>query len=92
MTRSVAEARPRERIEVGGVVVALTHRPSSEPPGLVARLDDGTGEIDLVWLGRRDVPGITPGRRLVAEGMVCTGAHRPTIFNPAYELLREDSP
>lgn len=92
MTRTLAETRPRERTEVGGVVVAVTYRPPGAPPGLVARLHDGTGELDLVWLGRRRIPGITPGRRLVAEGMVSAGAHRPTIFNPAYRLLREDTP
>ncbi len=92
MTRTLAEARPRERTQVGGVIVAVTYRPPGEPPGLVARLHDGTGELDLVWLGRRRIPGITPGRRLLAGGMVCSGTHRPTIFNPAYRLLREDTP
>lgn len=70
--------------------MAVTYRPSGS--SLVARLHDGTGELDLVWLGRRHIPGITPGRRLVAEGVIYSGDQRPTIFNPAYRLLPEDSP
>jgi len=88
----VARVRPRERAEVEGVLLSVTSRPSGGPPGVVARLSDGTGELDLVWLGRRHIPGIDPGRRLVAEGMVYSGRQRPTIFNPAYRLLREDTP
>jgi len=88
---SVAEAPSRRRTRVDGVLVAVTYRPSGSPVGLVGRLTDGTTEVDLVWLGRREIPGITPGRRLVAEGVVHPGGLRPTIFNPAYRLLREDS-
>ncbi len=91
MPQPVAHTRPRHRAEVGGVVVAVTRPPRGTAPGLVARLHDGTGDLDLLWLGRRDVPGITPGRRLVAEGMVSAGTARPTIVNPAYRLLREDT-
>jgi len=91
VTSTLAQARPRERTRAGGVVVAVTYRPPGAPPGVVARLHDGTGELDLVWLGRRDIPGITPGRRLDVEGMVCPGPHRPMMYNPAYRLLREDT-
>ena len=86
----MAHALPRQRTRSEGVLVAVTYRPAGA--GLVARLHDGTGELDLVWLGRRHIPGITPGRRIVAEGVVYSGDQRPTIFNPAYRLLREDTP
>lgn len=84
-----APARRRRRVE--GVLVAVTYRPAGTPAGLVGRLHDGRDEVDLVWLGRREIPGITPGRQLVAEGVVCSGSQRPAIFNPAYQLLREDT-
>lgn len=41
----------------------------------------------LVWLGRRTIPGIVPGARLRVHGLVTTVRTRPTMFNPAYELL-----
>ncbi len=87
----MSEVPTRRRTRVDGVLVAVTYRPSGSPLGLVGRLSDGTTEVDLVWLGRREIPGITPGRRLVAEGVVHSGGLRPTIVNPAYRLLREDS-
>lgn len=91
MSQSLAEAPARRRTRVDGVLVAVTYRPSGTPVGLVGRLSDGSTEVDLVWLGRREIPGIAPGRRLVAEGVVHRDGVRPIIFNPAYRLLREDS-
>jgi hypothetical protein len=78
--------RPRVRAEVSGVLRSVTYRPQDKVPALLAELYDGSGSVDLVWLGRRDVAGIQPGRRLVASGMVCPGHRRNTIFNPRYEL------
>jgi hypothetical protein len=81
-----AETHLRERAEVSGVLRAVTYRPQGAVPALVAEVYDGSGSIDLVWLGRRDVLGITPGRRIIASGMVCPGQRRHTIYNPTYEL------
>jgi RecG-like helicase len=83
----VAEVVPRRRAVVAGTVTALTYRPRSQTPALTARLSDGTGSLGLIFLGRHDVPGIEPGRRLVAEGMVYDDHGRPAMFNPAYRLL-----
>ncbi|WP_127127574.1 OB-fold nucleic acid binding domain-containing protein [Georgenia sp. SYP-B2076] len=83
----VAELVPRRRAVVAGAISALTYRPRGQSPALVARLFDGSGSIDLVFLGRHDIPGIEPGRRLVAEGMVYEDAGHRTIFNPSYELI-----
>ena len=51
-----------------------------------AELWDGTGQVTLVWLGRRDIPGIQPGRRIVVHGRLTNRKGEPTIFNPSYEL------
>jgi hypothetical protein len=39
-----------------------------------------------VWLGRREIAGIAPGRRLRIDGLVCLVDGRRTVFNPRYEL------
>lgn len=83
----VAELVPRQRATVAGVVAALTYRPRDETPALVVQLFDGSGMVDLVFLGRRDVPGIEPGRRMTATGMVAEGRARRAVYNPAYDLL-----
>lgn len=86
-TVPVADLVARRRARVAGTVTALTYPPASEHPALVARLADGTGVLELVFLGRRDVPGIEPGRRLVVEGTVVEDRGRRLVYNPAYTLL-----
>ena len=81
---------PRRRARVAGVLRAVTYAPRGSSASLCAELFDGTASIRLCWTGRRAVPGIEPGRRLLAEGMVAGSAPdgpRLTIHNPRYELL-----
>jgi hypothetical protein len=53
---------------------------------LQAELFDGSASIDLVWLGRRRVAGIEPGRTIMARGRVGVHDGRLAIYNPWYEL------
>lgn len=89
-TQPVESCQARHRALVSGVIRSVTYAPAGGAPALVAELYDGSGRIDLVWLGRRQIVGISPGRRLIAEGMVCppdSGQAHPQIFNPSYRLL-----
>ncbi|MBZ2195657.1 OB-fold nucleic acid binding domain-containing protein [Occultella gossypii] len=93
-TQPVGRCHARSRATVSGVVRAVTFAPAAAGPALVAELYDGSGSLDLVWLGRREIPGIEPGRRLVAEGMITSadfGRTHATMFNPEYRLLAPDS-
>lgn len=78
--------RVRTRAQVSGVLRSVTYRPQDRVPALLAEVYDGSGSVDLMWLGRRDVAGIQPGRRIVATGMICPGKRRNTIYNPRYSL------
>jgi hypothetical protein len=82
----VAECPNRERVSVHGVLRTVTLRPRGGTPSLEAQLWDGTGTVELVWLGRRRIGGIEPGRAIVASGLITTAEGRRTIFNPLYEL------
>ena len=82
----VASTKDRTRASVSGVVRSVTLRPRQGVPALEAELYDGSGTLDLVWLGRREIAGIEPGRRLRVDGLVCTVDGRRTVFNPRYEL------
>src|SRR5580698_75079 len=82
----IAEGRHREVVNVTGTLRAVTLRPRGPSLTMEADLWDGTGNITLVWLGRRDIPGIEPGRRIVVRGRLATIKGEPTIFNPTYEL------
>ena len=82
----VSDLRDRAQATVSGVLRSVTLRPREGVPALEAELYDGSGSLDLVWLGRRQIHGVEPGRRLRAEGLVCTVDGRRTVFNPRYEL------
>ena len=83
---AVGRLRPRTRSEVFGVLRSVTTRPRQRVPALEAELYDGTGSLQVVWLGQRRIAGIEPGRRLRLSGFVCVHDGRPTMFNPRYEL------
>lgn len=87
-TDLASQCRPREKRTLSGVLRSVTYAPKGARPELVAELYDGSGSIDLVWLGRREIPGIEPGRRLKVTGRVGRDdAHRLVMYNPAYTLL-----
>ncbi len=82
----IADSQQRERVELAGTLRAVTMRPSGGSLSMEAELWDGTGQVTLVWLGRRNIPGIQPGRRIVVRGRLTSRKGEPTIFNPTYEL------
>jgi hypothetical protein len=82
----VADLPRRERVTVAGTLRTVTLRPRAGVPALVADLYDGSGSVCLIWLGRREIPGIDPGRSIVAYGRITSDGEHPVIFNPRYEL------
>jgi hypothetical protein len=83
----IAELAVRQRATVCGTLRSVTLRPRAGVPALEAELYDGSGSISLVWLGRRHIAGIEPGRRLRVSGMVTDAEGMVSIFNPGYELV-----
>jgi hypothetical protein len=83
---AVSDLKVRHRGSAAGVLRSVVLRPREGIPTVEAELYDGSGSLDLVWLGRRTIAGIEPGRRIRVEGMVCDVGGRRTLFNPRYEL------
>jgi RecG-like helicase len=83
----VARCGERTVVTVLGTVRSMTLRPRAGAPTLEVELYDGTAVVTLVWLGRREIAGISPGRRLRATGRIATNDGRRMIFNPRYELV-----
>ena len=82
----IAESHNGEMVDVAGTLRAVTLRPRGENMTMEADLWDGTGSINLVWLGRRNIPGVQPGRRIIVHGRLASIKGEPTIYNPSYEL------
>ena len=92
---SQVEQLPCERVKniecgevaiVGGRVRSVKFTPTANVPVLEAELFDGSAAVMLVWLGRRRIAGIEPGRKLLARGRVGVHSGRLAIYNPWYEL------
>ncbi len=85
--QSIAEVHYRQRVRVAGRVKSVRVQPKAGTTNLECVLTDGTGGLLLVFQGRPRIPGIEPGARLVAEGMVGAWGRRLAILNPDYELV-----
>jgi hypothetical protein len=85
--QSIADAPDRERVTLRGALRTVTLRPRGGVPALEAELNDGSGVITIVWLGRRRIAGIEPGRAIEVQGRI--GAHDGVrvMYNPRYELI-----
>ncbi|MGL5857706.1 MAG: OB-fold nucleic acid binding domain-containing protein [Angustibacter sp.] len=77
----------RQQACVCGTLRSVTLRPRGGVPALEAELYDGTGSLTVVWLGRRTIGGVEPGRRIRVRGRVANRGGHPVLFNPAYELI-----
>ncbi|MEU9608254.1 OB-fold nucleic acid binding domain-containing protein [Streptomyces sp. NPDC048057] len=82
----IADCGDRQIVRVTGTLRTVTLRPRAGVPALEAELFDGTEPLDVVWLGRRSIAGIEPGRRLIASGRISMSHGRRVLFNPKYEL------
>ncbi|MFN2608235.1 MAG: OB-fold nucleic acid binding domain-containing protein [Acidimicrobiales bacterium] len=85
----IGEAQARQEVAVVGEISSLRIVPRAGSPSLEAAISDGTGCLVAVWTGRRQIAGISPGRRLVVAGRANPGSGdtRLYLYNPRYELL-----
>jgi amino acid transporter len=86
---AVADARWRDRITVQGRVRSVRVAPQRDTPTLELVLDDGTGTLSVVFLGRRALAGVGIGTHLEATGTVGLHKARLAILNPEYRILAD---
>jgi hypothetical protein len=84
----VGRAEPRSIVRVAGVVEALRLRPRQSVPQIEAQISDGTGSVTAVWVGRRSIPGLALGVRMIIEGRLAQSADGLQIMNPRFEFGR----
>jgi RecG-like helicase len=83
----LADAPPRGRVKIAGVVSRITVIPMEGNEMLEALVSDGTGEVTVVFMGRRSIPGLSLGTRVVVEGALGELRGKPRIVNPRFELV-----
>jgi hypothetical protein len=80
------DCRSGEEATVMGRIRSVELCPTSQAATLEAELFDGTQGVTLIWLGRRRIPGIEPGRTIKVRGRMAERDGQKVLYNPYYEL------
>ena len=78
---------PRTRVSTGGEVTSVRIVPRAGAPALEVTLGDGHGIATAVFLGRRKIAGMVPGKRIAISGMVARDGKRLLLYNPEYSFV-----
>ena len=84
---AIDQLRPRTVAKVVGEISSVRIVPRAGAPSLEVGVSDGRATLTTVFFGRKKIAGLSPGRRLVVEGMVAPHGNRAFMYNPIYELL-----
>lgn len=79
--------RDRAKVVVSGRITSLRLSKGSGSVWLEADLNDGTGVVTLVWMGRRAIAGVAEGRRIKVSGRLTRRGDSLVVYNPDYRLL-----
>jgi RecG-like helicase len=85
--KPIADAPSRSLVVVAGRVKSVRVQPLAGVATLRATIVDDSGQLTIVFLGRRHVAGIEPGRHLLCEGVIGEQQGRRQMLNPVYRLL-----
>jgi RecG-like helicase len=85
-TVRIGEATPRDHVRIAGVIKRITVFPMQGQESLEALVSDGTGEIVVVFMGRRGIGGLTLGTRVVVEGVIGVQHGAVRMINPRLEF------
>jgi hypothetical protein len=83
----IVDCAERTPVRLRGTLKNVTLRPRGGVPALEAELFDGSDSLVLVWLGRREIAAITPGRSIEVQGRIGRQGTDRVIYNPRYTLL-----
>lgn len=83
----IKEIEPRSRVATGGEVRSVRIVPRAGAAALEVTISDGTASATAVFLGRRKIAGMAPGRRVALQGMVARDGKQLLLYNPDYTFL-----
>ena len=86
MARRLADAADRHRVVATATVRSVHILDVGPASSCICEVDDGTGQMAVVFLGRPEVPGVTKGTLLTLEGTARMDGGRLVVWNPRYRL------
>ena len=90
VARKIADAVPRGRVVVTGVVNSARETSVHGTASYECLIDDRTGELGLLFLGRRNIAGMVTGTRCTVEGTARMDGGRLVVWNPLYRIEGSD--
>jgi RecG-like helicase len=82
----IADAPARQAVKIAGVIKRMTVFPMQGKESLEALVSDGTGEVVVMFMGRRGISGLTLGTRVVVEGVLAEQRGELRMMNPRLEF------
>jgi hypothetical protein len=89
-TQLIVGVRPQSRVALAGMIRSTGTVIVGNGVAYHFKLVDGSGEIDVLFLGRRSVPGLLPGTRVLVEGRVGSHDCKLALWNPRYQIEPSD--
>ncbi len=82
----------RTPVQIAGEIRSVRIVPRAGAASLEATVQDGRGTVTAVFLGRRKIAGLSPGRRVLLQGVVSgqDATKHDTgwlMYNPVYQLV-----
>jgi RecG-like helicase len=78
--------RPQERVSLAGTILKTETVRVGGSPVYRCVLADDWGELDLLFLGRATIAGLTSGIRCSIQGTVTVHRGRLAVWNPRYQV------
>ncbi len=86
IARRVADARVRERVVVTGKVVDAERCTWRGSAAQIFTIDDGTGQLSIVFGGVRSIPGMVEGANCTVEGTALGDERGIVLWYPLYRF------
>jgi hypothetical protein len=83
----IGDARARVRARFEGQIRRIRIQPQAAVPTLEIVVEDDSGRLSALFMGRRGIAGMECGGRLAIEGTPVSTERGLTLYNPAYDLL-----
>jgi two-component system sensor histidine kinase KdpD len=88
----ISDVRARDRVRVTGTIISAQTTAIGSSLAYRCVLADGTGELDLLFLGRAAIAGLAAGIRCSIEGVVTARGARLAVWNPRYQVQPAEAP
>ncbi|MHB8320228.1 MAG: single stranded DNA-binding domain-containing protein [Acidimicrobiales bacterium] len=86
VARRISDVRPRGRLVVTGTIVAVGTVKVGRSESFSCEVDDGTGTMTVIFVGRTHLPGIEVGAKCTVEGTARVEKGGVAVWNPLYRL------